>query len=248
MECSNKTIVITGASRGLGREIAIRLSQKNTNIILVARNKKLLEEVQNKIENITGGKALVISCDISDEKEVNKMGAIIKEKFSKIDVLINNAGIGIHKIAEELSNDEMRRQFEVNFYGAFYCIKTLLPLIKKSDRGYILNISSLVSCISFADNSIYAATKSAVSSFSEGLFHELKKCKIKTGLFLPGLMNTSFLDDVKGSIKKIPSFLMLDPKKVALKLEKMIYRRKEKVYMYKWMLLFMKLKQLFYYS
>lgn len=245
MKILNKVIVITGASRGFGREIAIRLSKKNPDLILVARSKKSLEEVQKKIENLNGIKPLIISCDISNEMEVNQMAKNIYEKYNKVDVLINNAGMGIHKIFEELSCDDMRKQFDVNFNGPFYCIKFLLSLIKRSNCGYILNISSLVSKVSYAENSVYASTKAALSSFTEGLYYELKKSNIKTGLFLPGLMNTTFFDDVNEGFKKIPSFLVLDPKKAALKLEKMINKRKRKVYMYRWMLFFMKLKRLF---
>jgi uncharacterized protein len=138
----------------------------------------------------------------------------------------------------------MRKQFEVNFYGPFYCVKALLPLLRLSDSPYILNIGSLVGEISFADNSIYAATKSALSCFSDGLRSELVKSNIRVGLFLPGLINTSFQNDRERKIKT-PSFMTLDPKKVAEKLEWVIYRRKKKVYMYKWMLFLMKINKLF---
>jgi short-subunit dehydrogenase len=115
--------------------------------------------------------------------------------------LLNNAGIGIHKTSEGMSNEEMRKQFEVNFYGPFYCVKALLPLLKLSDSPYILNIGSLAGEISFADNSIYAATKSALSCFSDGLRDEMKRFNIKVGLFLPGLMSTSFQNDREHNLK-----------------------------------------------
>jgi short-subunit dehydrogenase len=243
MELSNKTIVITGASKGLGRETALRLCRRNPNLVLVARTASLLEETQQEIENLTGKAPLIIPCDISDEMEVNRMSGIVRDRFHHIDVLVNNAGIGVHKIAESMSGEEMRRQFEVNFYGPFYCIKALLPLLMRGASPYILNIGSLAGEISFADNSIYAATKSALSRFSEGLRRELKKSHISVGLFLPGLVDTSFQDDRKDGVKA-PPFMLLDRKKVAAKLERMINRRQEKAYMYRWMLLPMKLRQL----
>ena len=138
----------------------------------------------------------------------------------------------------------MRKQFEVNFYGPFYCIKALLPLLKLSDSPYILNIGSLVGEISFADNSIYAATKSALAGFSDGLRREMKESNISVGLFLPGLMDTSFQYDRAHEIKA-PVFMTLDPRQAAVKLENMIIGRRQKVYMYRWILLLMKLKQLF---
>ena len=135
----------------------------------------LLKQTQKEIEDLTGRSPLIIPCDVSSESDVERMSGIIRKNFHHIDVLINNAGIGIHKISEGMSNEEMRKQFEVNFYGPFYCVKALLPLLKLSDSPYILNIGSLVGEISFADNSIYAATKSALSCFSDGLRSEMKR-------------------------------------------------------------------------
>jgi short-subunit dehydrogenase len=243
MGLSDKTIVITGASKGLGRDIALRLCLQNPNLALIARTERLLEQTQKEIETLTGRRPLIIPCDISNETDVNRMSEIIQTNFHHIDVLINNAGIGIHKISEEISNEEMKRQFEVNFYGPFHVIKALLPLLKRSDSAYILNIGSLTGEISFTDNSVYAATKSALRSFSDGLRLEMKKFNIKVGIFLPGLINTSFQYDREDEIKA-PAFLILDPRKVAVKLEKMIHKRRKRIYMYRWMLLFMKAKQL----
>jgi short-subunit dehydrogenase len=245
MELANQTIVITGASKGLGREISLCLSQKYTNIILVARSKDRLEQLQKEIAVQTGRSPQVIACDVSDENDVQRMAAVVHEKFKCVDVLINNAGIGIHKLAEQMTNEEMQKQFAVNVYGPFYCIKALLPLLKLSQTGYVLNVGSLVSKVSFADNSVYAATKFALSGFSEGLRYEMKKHNIQVGLFMPGVMSTAFQQDREEGTHKVPSFLIIDPKKAAGVIEKMIGKRKKKVYLYRWMLWLMQIKQLF---
>lgn len=244
MWSSNKVIVITGASKGLGKETALRLCRQNTSLILAARTESLLKQTRKEIEVLTGRTPLIIPCDVSSQSDVERMSEIIKNNFQHIDVLINNAGIGIHKISQSMSNEEMKKQFEINFYGPFYCVKALLPMLKLSYSPYILNIGSLVGEISFADNSIYAATKSALSCFSDGLRNEMKKFNIKVGLFLPGIMDTSFQNDRERNIK-IPAFMILDPQKVAVKIERAIYRRRNKVYMHKWMLFLMKIKKLF---
>jgi len=245
MKLSNKTIVITGASKGLGREIAIRLSNKNTNLILIARTKKNLEEVQDEIKNFTGKTPFIISCNVSNENDVNRMALIIKEKYKKIDVLINNAGISISKKVENMTIEEMRNLVEVNFYGVFYCTKALLALIKKSDAGYILNISSLLSKMSFAETSVYSATKFALSGFSEGLRYEMKKNNIRVGVFMPGPMATSFQENRENEAFKAPALITLSPQKAAQVIEKMIDKKKKKVIMYYWILLIMKIKQMF---
>ncbi len=244
MNLTDKIIVITGASKGLGRETAIRLCRNNPNLVLVARTRELLEKTQSEIMNISGHRPLIIPCDISSEAEVRHMAGIIAERYKQVDILINNAGAGIHKPAEEMSGDEMKKQFEVNFYGTFYCIKALLPLLKSSNSAYILNIASLVSRISFQDNSVYAATKSALVNFSTGLRLEMKKYNIGIGLFMPGLMNTSFRNDMEDKVKT-PAFMIINPQKAAIKLEKMIINKSKQLYTYRWMLLPMKIKQMF---
>ncbi|MBN1218743.1 MAG: SDR family oxidoreductase [Anaerolineae bacterium] len=242
MDIENKTIVITGASKGLGRETAIHLSQKNANVILVARTELLLQQVQEEIKTLTGKAPLIIKCDVASESEVNQMATIIKEKYHRIDVLVNNAGFALYRVSENISNQEMRRHFEVNFFGAYYCIKALLPLIKQSEAGYILNIGSLFSQIALAENSVYAATKFALAGFTEGLRHELRPLSIGVGILLPGPMNTSFQDSREENALKAPEFIALDPKKVVVVLEKMIRRRKKKVILPRWMMMALKMR------
>ena len=244
MNLSNKNIIITGASKGLGRETAIRLCRQNPNLVLVARTESLLKQTQMEIEKLTGKKPLIIPCDVSSETDVNRMANVIREKYEHVDVLINNAGIGIHKTSEKMSNEEMRKQFKINFFGAFYCIKALLPLLKLGDSAYILNVNSLVSKIAFADNSVYAATKSALAGFSQGLRQEMKVSNIRVGLFFPGLMKTSFQNDRKDG-NKFPPFMVVDPRKAAIKMEKMIINRSKKAYIRRLMIIMlMKVKQL----
>ena len=242
MDIENKTIVITGASKGLGREMAIHLSQKNAHVILVARTETLLQQVKEEIEKLTGNAPFVIRCDISSESDVSRMAAMIKEKFHHIDVLINNAGFATYRVSENISNQEMRRHFEVNFFGAYYCIKALLPLLKQSESGYVLNIGSLFSQVALAENSVYAATKFALAGFSEGLRRELKPFGIEVGLFLPGPMKTSFQENRGENSLKSSQSMTLDPKKVAATLEKMIRQQKKKVILPSWMMLALKVR------
>src|SRR3972149_10312787 len=132
MKLTDKNIVITGASRGLGRELAKKLSLSRPNLILVARSIDELEIVQKEIPEQTGKSPLVIKCDVSDENEVKNLTGIIRDKYNHIDILVNNAGIGIHRESEVIENNEMRKLFEINFYGPYYLIKSLLPLLKQS--------------------------------------------------------------------------------------------------------------------
>lgn len=242
MDIQNKTIVITGASKGLGRAMAIHCGQKQANVILVARTESLLQQVQKEIASFTDYTPLIIKCDVSEESDVQHMVESIQDKFQKVDVLINNAGFGTFRKSENISNREMRQHFRVNFFGAYYCIKALLPLLKQSESGYILNIGSLFSKVALAENSVYAATKFALAGFSEGLCRELKPLGIAVGLFLPGPIKTAFHKNRAKDAPKSPQSFMLDPQTVAVKLEKMIHRRTKQVIYPCWMLPALKLK------
>ena len=242
---SDKTILITGASKGLGKELALLLAVQNPNLILVARTYDSLLTLQKTIKNRTRNTPVIVKCDVSKPDEVKNLATFISQKYQKLDVLINNAAIAFHKVSADMEYKEMQEQFETNVYGMFYCVKEMLPLIKLSKSGYILNIGSLVSKIQFADNSLYAATKSAVMAYTKGLRLELKKFDIKVGLFQSGLMNTGFQDDRINWENKIPSFMILNVQKVANKLKKMIEKKKKTITMYEWMVWIMKLKILF---
>jgi short-subunit dehydrogenase len=242
MDIENKIVLITGASKGLGRETALHLSQKKVQVILVSRTETLLHHVKDEVEKLTGNAPLMIRCDVSSETDVSRMAATIKERFQHIDVLINNAGFATYQVSENLSNQEMRRHFEVNFFGAYYCVKALLPLLKQSEAGYVLNIGSLFSQIALAENSVYAATKFALAGFSEGLRRELKPFGIGVGLFLPGPMKTSFQENREENALTSSALIMLDPKKVASVLEKMIRQHRKQVILPWWMMPALKIR------
>jgi hypothetical protein len=243
MKLSDRTILITGASKGLGREIALRLNRKQTNLILAARSNESLKQTAQSMEQAGGKKPLTITCDISKEDDVKRMAEIIHGRYDQIDTLVNNAGIGIYRTVEEMTSAEMREQFAVNMHGPFYCIKALLPLMKRSNGGYILNIGSIFSKTALADNSLYSATKYALAGFSKGLRQEMKKYHINVGLFLPGPMNTSFRDLRDEKATKPPGFITGNPAKAAELVEQMIAKRKNEVYMYRWILYLIKMKQ-----
>lgn len=242
MELENKVIIITGASRGLGKETALHLSRLGAQVVLVARSEGQLKDVQGEINAITGDAPLTVRCDISSAEDVSIMAAKVNEKYGKVDVLVNNAGFATYRKSENLSNQEMQKHFEVNFFGAYYCIKALLPLIKQNESGYILNIGSLFSQVALAENSVYAATKFALAGFTEGLRLEMKPFGIGVGLFLPGPMDTSFQNNREESAVNAPKFMTLDPKKTAVVLEKMIRRNKKTVILPVWMLMLLKIR------
>lgn len=245
MDLNDQVIVITGASKGLGRQTALHLSHLGARVILVARSSDRLHEVAKEINKAGGKEALVISGDISDEADVLNLTAVIQENFQHVDVLINNAGIGLYKPSERLSGIEMRRHFEVNFFGPYYCTKALLPLLKQSESGYILNIGSLFSKVALAENSVYAATKHALAGFSQGLGQELRRYQIKVGIFMPGAMDTSFQDDREEEAIRVPKMFMLSLDRASGIIGEMIKKKRKQVILDRWVIGILKLKNRF---
>ena len=230
MEIEKKVIVITGASRGLGRALALRLSHLGATLILVARHESELTALKRRIEKQAGKSPLVVACDITDEQGVVDLAEKVAGAHGRVDVLVNNAGVGIFKPSCATGNDEMRAQFEVNVFGAFYCIRALLPLLRQSGEGYILNVGSLLSEIVLANTGVYSASKRALSALSDGLAEELERDGIKVGVFLPGPMNTGFHDHGEPGAIQTPRVLILNPDTAALKIQKMIQKRERKRY------------------
>ena len=126
MNFENKVVVITGASSGIGEAAAIEFSKRGANIVLVARRKEKLLEVEKKISQFSGS-SLVCQCDVSNKEQVTQMSKKILDKFGRIDILVNNAGFVIYGKVNELSTEEIVAQMETNYFGMIYCTKTMLP-------------------------------------------------------------------------------------------------------------------------
>ncbi len=241
MEIKNKVVIITGASSGVGEKTAIHLSKLGAQTVLVARSQERLANVGAIIQEITKKDPLTIVCDISSEQEVANMAKTVQSHYGYTDILINNAGIAKYKVSEQMSNQEMRDHFETNFFGPFYCIKAILPLMKLQKEGYILNVGSLFSLISFADVSVYAATKFSLAGYTKGLRQELQSYNIQVGLLMPASINTPF-QDKKENNRKSPDFMILEPENVAKEIEKMINSAKKDVILPKWITPFVRIK------
>ena len=182
------TAVVTGASRGIGREIARSLASK-WEVVAVARSAPELEELRREIEG-AGGDCSTIELDVTD-------GAAVQHALEGIDadVLVNNAGIGIIKPLVELDPNEWRRMVAVNLDALFYVTRALLPGMVARGRGHIVNIGSLSGRGAFVGGTCYAATKHAVVGFSESLMMEVRDAGVQVSLVMPGSVDTSFSHD-----------------------------------------------------
>ncbi|KKP70097.1 hypothetical protein A2X44_00035 [candidate division CPR3 bacterium GWF2_35_18] len=197
MNLKNKVVIITGASQGLGKAIAYKLSHEGAKIALVARTEKLLMEVKNRIVN-SGGVAEYFICDISNNQQIEKTVQDILNKLGKIDILVNNAGVWTDENLEKEHPEYRKRAFEVNTLGHINFTYTVLPHFQDQNSGHIFNVISNAGLLE-KDNvrwKSYAATKHAMTGFTKSLRDSLAKTKIQVTGFFPGGIDTNLYENV----------------------------------------------------
>lgn len=177
-----KNIIITGASKGIGQAIAKTLSKDNYNLILIASS---LDSFTDKDSDIT-----YVAADITSFEAIDAAIEEITRKFDHVDVLVNNLGMYIGKPLAATEAHEIHRLMDVNFSGPAYFTKKVLPLLQKGKHAQIINISSIAAIKHLAEMSIYAASKAAVSWFSNSLRVELNQQGIRVSVLHPGGVNT----------------------------------------------------------
>lgn len=181
-----KTILITGASRGIGRAIALSIDNSQFNIVInYKKEAKKAEELVRIIKN-KGINAIAVQADVSDFKQVENMYEEINKTFGKVDILINNAGISFSNFAQNITVDEWHEIFATNVDGVFYCTKIALNDMISNKNGVIINISSVFGQTGGALESHYSATKGAVISYSKALAKELAPSNIRVNVVAPG--------------------------------------------------------------
>ncbi len=198
MDLAGKTAVVTGGTKGIGRAITESLVRSGANVSISARNADEIERAVDEL-NALGvdrqGRAVGFVCDVRDYAQVKPFLAGTVEQFGGVDVLVNNAGIGIFAPVESLSVEDFRAVIETNLCGVFYCCHEAIPLMKKRGGGYIINISSLAGTNAHPRMAAYNASKFGLNGFSEALMQEVRHDNIKVSYIMPGSVNTEFGGD-----------------------------------------------------
>lgn len=216
----DKNIIVTGATRGIGKEIALTLAQNGANIAINYRNyNEEVEELINSIKEF-GVDAIAVKCDVSKSDEVDNFISEVKNHFSSIDVLVNNAGITKDGLLLRMKDEDFNSVLDVNLKGTFNTTKSISPIMIKQKHGKIINISSVVGIVGNAGQCNYAASKAGVIGFSKSVARELASRNININVVAPGYIDTdmtkSLPDKVKDEIlKSIPMKKMGNPKEVA---------------------------------
>ena len=197
-DLSGKTLFITGASRGIGKAIALRAAQDGANIAVVAKtaepHPRLPGTIHSAAEELreAGGRALAIQLDVRDPDAIEAAVQRTVEEFGGIDVLVNNAGYGYVSAVEEGVDEDVRRMFDTNFFGAIELIKAVLPGMRARRDGYVLNVSSMTGLVSNPANVYYSASKFALESLTEGLSKEMAPLGVRVSAVEPGLFRTDW--------------------------------------------------------
>lgn len=195
-----KTAVVTGASSGIGRAIALRFGKAGARVALLARRKNRLEEVAQEIKK-SGGGALVVVVDLLDPKQISKAFAEIRHAWKDPEILVNNAGSGSFGPLAESKLEEFETTFNLNVRALYLATKEVLPAMVRAREGTIINISSLAGKMGLAGSAIYCASKYAVLGLSEALLEEVRGHNVRVAVICPGLVSTEFFGrtNVKGN-------------------------------------------------
>jgi short-subunit dehydrogenase len=188
------TALVTGASSGIGRGLALGLAERGARVALVARRADRLESLAAEIRG-KSGEALVLPCDVADRGEAAASAARALDHFGAVDLLVNNAGYGHHRRFLDWDLEDMERVMRVNYFGALYFTKALLPPMVERGRGWLLFVSSVAGRIASAGEAAYAASKFAMAGLAQALSMEVEDAGVHVLTVYPGVFRTEFFDE-----------------------------------------------------
>lgn len=188
MNNTDKVWLITGSSTGLGRALAQAVLERGYHLVATARQPEQLKELSDRYPD----RVTTIALDVTNAQSIQQAVEAALNAYNRIDVLVNNAGYGTVGAIEEVNDDDVRRQFDTNLFGAINVTRAILPTLREQRSGHILNISSANGISAFAGVGIYSATKFALEAISEALAQEVKPLGIKVTIIEPGSSRTNF--------------------------------------------------------
>ena len=195
MQIEGRTVIITGASSGIGQETAREFARRRAHVVLASRNREALDRLAAELADFPG-RRLVVPTDVTDRYAVEALVRRTVEEFDGVDVLVNNAGLGLFAPIVGGSLDNMHHLFAVNFWGSVHCIQATVPYMRRQGRGHVVNVSSLAGKMAVPYLGIYSATKHALAAVSSALRSELAGTGIGVSAVYPGITDTGFQENM----------------------------------------------------
>ncbi|MBA4538201.1 SDR family oxidoreductase [Bacillus aquiflavi] len=232
-----KNIIITGASSGVGAEIARLCAQQGANLVLLARRIDKLIALKEELQHHFQVDVIACQLDVSNTTEIEEVFQEVFKQIDRVDVLVNNAGFGIFREAHEAEVKEIKEMFAVNVIGLLACTKMVLPKMIATRSGHIINIASQAGKMATPKSSVYAATKHAVLGYTNSLRMEMVRSNVYVTAVNPGPIATDFFTvaDQSGTYVKNVGKYMLQPHDVAKKIVNSMLTQTREINLPRWM-------------
>ncbi len=209
---SSQVVLITGASRGIGRAVALRFAEAGYRVALTARNQALLEQVVELCRQQGADDVLAVRADLRKGEDIRRLARTVLETWGQVDVLVNNAGVMHNRPFLQLTEAEMEEMLDVNFKAVYRLIREVLPSMIEHRSGVLVNIASLAAKNFVKNNSGYVATKFALRGFANSLMLEVREHGIRVVTVFPGSVDTDLI--TRSPTAPLPEY-MLQPEDVA---------------------------------
>ena len=215
-----RTALVTGSSRGIGKAIAKELSKLGFRVVINYNSSEDAAKTTADGINSSGGEAITIKADVSDEAQVNRMFSEIAAKFGGVDVLVNNAGIVSDKTVKNMASDQWESVIKTNLTGTFYCTKMAMEHMRNNKWGRIINISSVIGQMGNIGQANYAAAKAGIIGFTKSVAKECAKHGITANAIAPGFVETDMVKSLPEEVKQkileqIPAGRFARPEEIA---------------------------------
>ena len=194
MEMDGKVVVVTGASMGIGEAIAKVFADKGAGVVLLSRDSNRAEAARHRVGHTD--RTLALACDVRNREDIDRALALTLHHFDRLDVWVNNAGVGIRDTVADMEMSACRELFETNFFGTINCLQAVVPTMREKGGGDIVNISSVAGHIPVPFMAVYSASKFAMNAIGKAARLELKRFNINVLTVCPGYVDTEFGDHV----------------------------------------------------